>query len=65
MAFIEVVSLCLMLMIVIGITGLLAAKHFFLCSSKNELSIYDMTPRNIYHFPVPIYSQQTLDVAAV
>ena len=54
-----------MLMIVIGITGLLAAKHFFLCSSKNELSIYDMTPRNIYHFPVPIYSQQTLDVAAV
>ena len=24
-----------------------------------------MTPRNIYHFPFPIYSQQTLDVAAV
>ena len=54
-----------MLVIVIGIPGLLAAKHFFLCSSKNELNINDMTPRNIYHFPFPIYSQQTLDVAAV
>ena len=54
-----------MLVIVIGIPGLLAAKHFFLCSSKNELNINDMTPRNIYHFPLSIYSQQTLDVAAV
>ena len=24
-----------------------------------------MTPHNIYHFSFPIYSQQTLDVAAV
>ena len=54
-----------MLVIVIGIAGILAAKYFFLCSSKNELSIYDMTSSNIYHFPLPIYSEQTLDVAAV
>ena len=54
-----------MLVIVIDIPGILAAKHFFLCSSKNELSIYDMTSSNIYHFPLSIYSQQTLDVAAV
>ena len=55
-----------MLVIVIGIPGLLTAKgFFFLCSLKNKLGIYDMTPHNIYHFPFPIYSQQTLDVAAV
>ena len=54
-----------MLVIVIGIPGLLAAKDFLLSSLKNELSIYDMTPHNIYHFPFPICSQQTLDVAAV
>ena len=55
-----------MLVIVIDIPGILAAKRFFFfCSSKNELSIYDMTSSNIYHFPLPIYSQQTLDVAAV
>ena len=54
-----------MLVIVIGIPGLLAAKHFFSLLFKNELNINDMTPRNIYHFPFPIYSQQTLDIAAV
>ena len=32
---------------------------------KSELSIYEMTPHNIYHFSFPIYSQKTLDVAAV
>ena len=54
-----------MLVIVIDIPGILAAKHFFSLLSKNELSIYDMTSSNIYHFPLPIYSQQTLDLAAV
>ena len=38
---------------------------FFSLLFKNELNINDMTPRNIYHFPFPIYSQQTLDIAAV
>ena len=54
-----------MLVIVIGLPGLLAAKDFFLCSLKNDLNIYDMTPHNVKHFSFPIYSQQTLDVAAV
>ena len=54
-----------MLVIVIGIPGLLAARHFFLCSLKNELNTYDVTPHNIYHFPFPIYSKQTLDIGAV
>ena len=54
-----------MLVIVIGLPGLLAAKDFFLCSLKNDLNIYDMTPHNVNHFSFPIYSQQTLDVAAV
>ena len=49
----------------IGSPGLLAAKDFFLCSLKNDLNIYDMTPHNVNHFSFPIYSQQTLDVAAV
>ena len=44
-----------MLVIVIGIPELLAARHFFLCSINNELKTYDMTPHNIYHFPFPIY----------
>ena len=54
-----------MLVIVIGLPGLLAAKDFFLCSLKNDLNIYDMTPHNVNHFSFLIYSQQTLDVAAV
>ena len=54
-----------MLVIVIGLPGLVAAKDFFLCSLKNDLNIYDMTPHNDNHFSFPIYSQQTLDVAAV
>ena len=54
-----------MLVIVIGLPGLLAAKDFFLCSLKNDLNIYDMTLHNVSHFSFPIYSQQTLDVAAV
>ena len=54
-----------MLVIVIGLPRLLAAKDFFLCSLKNDLNIYDMTPHNVNHFSFPIYSQQTLDVAAV
>ena len=52
-----------MLVIVTGIPGLLAAKDFFLCSVKNNFTIYDMIPQNIYHFPFPIYPQQALDVA--
>ena len=52
-----------MLVIVTGIPGLLAAKDFFLCSVKNNLTIYDMISQNIYHFPFPIYPQQALDVA--
>ena len=63
-AFIEVVSLWLVLVILIGIPILIAAKHSFLLF-KSELKIYDMSPHNIYHFSFPIYSQQTLDVAAV
>ena len=52
-----------MLVIVIGIPGLLATKDFFLCSVKNNLTICDMIPQNIYNFPFPIYPQQALDVA--
>ena len=62
-AFIEIVSLWSVLVIVTGIPGLLAAKDFFLCSVKNNLTIYGMMPQNIYHFPFPIYPQQALDVA--
>ena len=65
MAFIEVVSLWLVLVIVIGIPGLLAAKDFFLWSLKKELNMYDMTSHIIYYFPFPIYSQKNLDAAAV
>ena len=54
-----------MLVIVIGIPGLLAAKDFFLCYFKRKLSIYEMTSHNIYHFPFPTNSQKTLDVVAV
>ena len=54
-----------MLVTVIGIPGLLAAKDFFLCYFKRKLSIYEMTSHNIYHFPFPTYSQKTLDVVAV
>ena len=53
-AFIEVVGLWLASVIVTGIPGLLADKDFFLCSFKNELSFYNMTPHNIYKFPSPI-----------
>ena len=54
-----------MLLNVIGIPGLNAATDFFLCSLKNKLSIYEMTPHNIYHFPFPTYSQKKVDVVAV
>ena len=58
-----------MLVIVIGIPVLIAklelnAKKLSLLF-KSELSIYEMTPHNIYHFSFPTYSQKTLDVAAV